>query len=388
MTAKRLDVLDGLRGIAILLVVWFHIWQISWLAAPLPWLQFIPETGMLGVDIFFFISGFVVSYPFIRSRLEATPYPTWGHFAFRRAIKIVPSYLLSIAVMYVIGYEHAEGSGGLARDLITHLLFVHNWFTATYGSINGVLWSLAVEVQFYCLFPLIAFAFLRRPFGTFACMMVIALAFREYDLHRPDDFYLGHLIDQLPAYFDVFACGMLAAWLFVYLRNKQMDTVSIRVVSTVLAIAGFAILVALMESLYNIRFTPNWSSVWKVVNRTWLALDCMLIAVGSLFAFGWWKKFLGNRVLVFFSIISYNLYIYHQVVARELWWHHLPTWSGTDPHLDANWRFWYTVVAFPAVIISAGLVTYLFERPILKREPPSWKRFVPREALTEEARTQ
>ena len=61
----RLGVLDGLRGIAVLLVLWYHVWEISWLATP-PWLAFLPATGFIGVHLFFFLSGFVISYPFIR----------------------------------------------------------------------------------------------------------------------------------------------------------------------------------------------------------------------------------------------------------------------------------------------------------------------------------
>ena len=85
----RLGVLDGLRGIAVLLVLWYHVWEISWLATP-PWLAFLPATGFIGVHLFFFLSGFVISYPFIRARLRETPPPTWGQFAWRRFIKIVP----------------------------------------------------------------------------------------------------------------------------------------------------------------------------------------------------------------------------------------------------------------------------------------------------------
>ena len=371
MAGNRLGVLDGMRGIAILLVVWFHIWQISWLAAPFPWLQFIPEGGFLGVDIFFFISGFVICFPYVRAKLEGKPRPGWGTFAYRRAIKIVPSYVLSIAIMYAIGYDRAEGSGGVQLDIVTHLLFIHNWFMATYGSINGVLWTLAVEVQFYCIFPLVSIAFLKRPYVTVACMIALALAFRTYDLHRPNDFYFGQLIEQLPAYLDCFGCGMLSAWLYAYFRRNEAAAQQYRALATFGAVLGLVILVALMENLFSIRYNPNGFGIWKVINRTWLALDCGLIAVGSLFAFGWWKKILGNPVLVFCSVISYNWYIYHQVIARELFWHRLPAWAGTDSHFDEHWKFWYSILAFAATLAFAAFATYAFERPILKL-PPQW----------------
>lgn len=358
-----------MRGLAILMVVWFHIWQISWLPAPFPWLQFIPETGFVGVAIFFFISGFVISYPFVRARLEGKPGLTWGQFAYRRAMKIVPSYLLSIAIVYVIGYAYMQGGASIPKDLLTHLLFIHNWFFTTYGSINGVLWTLAVEVQFYCLFPLIAFAFLRKPFLTAIVMMLIALAYR-IRVDQCCEFYYGQMIEQLPAYLDFFASGMICAWLYVYLRNKPVDTPQFRAISTICAVLGFVLLVVLMQSLFDIRHEPNGFGRWQVYHRTPLALDCALIALGSLFAFRAWKNILGNPVLIFCSVISYNWYIYHQVVARELWWHRLPPWAGggdlNTSQNDHTWAFWFSIASFIGGLLVAAAVTYLFERPLLR----------------------
>ena len=364
MAGNRLGVLDGLRGIAVLMVVWYHVWQISWLSAPLPMLQFIPESGFLGVDIFFFISGFVISYPFVQATLEAKRRPTWAHFAYRRAVKIVPSYFLSIALMYAIGYAATQGGGGPAFDITTHVLFIHNWFAQSYGSINGVLWTLAVEVQFYVLFPLLSLVFLRWPIITALVMCAAAMIYRIEVSHNA--YYVGQLIEQLPAYFDMFGCGMLAAWLYVYLRNRDfVKTTQAQAIATGLAIVGFVVLVALMMNFFNMRYTENAFTLWKIVNRTWLGIDCLAIALGSLFAFPLWKQLLGNPVLVFFSFVSYNWYIYHQVVARELWWHHIPPWRGTDPHFDPHWQLVYTLVAFPAGLLVAMIATYGFERPIM-----------------------
>src|SRR5579872_3675094 len=101
---QRLGVLDGLRGIAVLLVLWYHVWEISFLPAPAAWLQFLPETGFVGVHLFFFLSGFVITYPFVGAAAARRPAPSWGHFAWRRFLKIVPSYALCIVVAYAIGY--------------------------------------------------------------------------------------------------------------------------------------------------------------------------------------------------------------------------------------------------------------------------------------------
>src|ERR1017187_8440888 len=93
----RLDVLDGLRGLAILIVLWYHVWEWSWLGTDFNAFgkhlsfQFAVETGFTGVDLFFFISGLVLFYPYARHMFEGKKLQTVKEFAYRRFIKIVPS---------------------------------------------------------------------------------------------------------------------------------------------------------------------------------------------------------------------------------------------------------------------------------------------------------
>ncbi|MDP9023972.1 MAG: hypothetical protein M3N13_01175, partial [Candidatus Eremiobacteraeota bacterium] len=70
--------------------------------------------------------GFVITYPFVRAIVQGKPPPTWRHFAWRRFIKIVPSYVLSIVVAYAIGYAAIERTGAAPwQELLSHVLFVH-----------------------------------------------------------------------------------------------------------------------------------------------------------------------------------------------------------------------------------------------------------------------
>ena len=78
---------------------------------------------------------------------------------------------------------------------------------------------------------------------------------------------------------------------------------------------------------------------------------------------------LDNAPLRFVAAISYNLYLYHQMIARELLAHHVPTYVG-DPQYDPQWQIRYTIVAFASAIAIATAVTYCFERPLLRLDPP------------------
>lgn len=351
MAQGRLGVLDGLRGIAILWVLWYHIWQISWLPAPLHALQFIPETGFEGVDLFFWISGFVIAYPFIKALVNGEPQPAWGHFAYRRLMKIVPSYVLSIAVAIAIGYAHFTGGAQALRDVGAHLFFVHTFSYDTYGSINGVLWTLAVEVQFYALFPLLWLAFKHYPWLTAAIMTALSIAYRMHALQCCANDWMELLVFNLPGYLDVFAAGMISALLYARWRDRAARAQA--PLATIVSLAGFACLILLMRSLWSARSAPEWMTVWQIDHRTLVAGAFVLAAVGSLLALPAWQRVVANPALLFFAAISYNLYLYHQMLARELARLHLGLVA-------------FTIAAVAGSIALATIVTYGFERPLLR----------------------
>jgi peptidoglycan/LPS O-acetylase OafA/YrhL len=337
--------------------------------APAPWLEFIPETGFIGVHLFFFLSGFVITYPFLRAAAAGKAQPSWGHFAWRRFIKIVPSYLLSIAIAYGIGYAHTQSLGEpVWRDLVTHLLFIHTWWPDTYGGINGVLWTLAVEVEFYCIFPIVWWFFKRNAFATAAVMIALACIWRSWAASCCLTNGFAHLEDNLPGFLDLFACGMFTAWLFVKRSSWMTARPQLSKFAPVAALASVAILVALLQNLYDFRHADQWSAVWQIDKRSLLALTFGAIAITWLWSPQWWQLVLANPLLGFLALISYNLYLYHQLIARELLAWHMPPYSG-DPHYDLAWQSWYTAVAFIASIGFATMVTLGFERPIMQWRP-------------------
>jgi peptidoglycan/LPS O-acetylase OafA/YrhL len=370
MAQTRLGVLDGLRGIAVLLVLWYHVWEISWLPAPLHALQFVPETGFVGVDLFFYISGFVIVYPFVKALARAQPPPSWGHFAYRRAIKILPSYLLCIAVCIAIGYAHFASAGEAARDILTHLLFIHTWWPDTYGSINGVLWTLAVEVEFYAIFPLLWLFFRREPYVTAAVMIFAASLFRSYAQSCCLHTSAWMMIDNLPGYLDTFAFGMISAQIYVTARER-FTSLRAQCIATAAAIAGFVLLTILLQNLWAMRAADEWSTVWQIHNRTLAGAAFALMGLGSLLALPAWQRIIANPVLLFFAVISYNLYLYHQVFARELLAWRIPPFAGTNQHQDPHWALPYTILAFVVTIAQAAVVTYAFERPLLALKRPA-----------------
>jgi len=373
MGTHRLAPLDGLRGIAILLVVWYHVWQITWLPAPHPALEFLPETGFAGVDLFFFLSGFVIAYPFLKAAAAGTPQPGWRHFAYRRFIKIVPSYVLSIAILIATGYAHFASSSDALASVAAHLFFVHTWWGPTFGSINGVLWSLAVEVQFYVLFPLVWWCFRRSAFATAAAMVAIAIAWRFFAARCCLHTTMPQMVENLPGYLDLFAAGMLSSLTYVRFHGRA-GVERFAIPATLAAIGGFALFWLLAQNLYDHRLDDMWPYAWQLGYRSAWAAAFYVIATGTLFGANWWQRAVGNPVLLACGAVSYNWYLYHQAIARGLLAAHIPPFSTPHPVDDPHWQVLFTALAFFVSFCAAGAVTYAFERPLLHRNPQRQRR--------------
>ncbi|MFN2449554.1 MAG: acyltransferase family protein [Candidatus Baltobacteraceae bacterium] len=311
-------------------------------------------------------------YPFIKALLNGDAAPSWGQFAYRRGIKIVPSYILSIVLLIAIGYAQFSSPRDMAVSVIAHLLFVHTWFSATYGSINGVLWTLAVEVEFYAVFPLIWFVFKRLPYVMALALIAFSIGFRSYALACCLHTFAPLMIDNLPGYLDTFACGMLAAYLYVRYREQLRGTAA-KAAATAVALGGFVWLASLLHGLWLMRAAPDWSTVWQIGNRTLVAAAFVMMALGSLLAFSWWQRTVANPVLLFLAVISYNLYLYHQALARLLLKWHIPPFTGASEHADAKWPVPYTFVAFAATIAWAAFIAFACERPLLRIKLEQWR---------------
>ena len=134
---RYVPVADGLRALSVLVVAWFHIWQQSWLNPALQVGSFTLDmnppvrAGYIFVDLMLLLSGFLLYLPYANGK-EQPP----RVFYLRRALRILPSYLLCLAVMLIYAVTRPDFSDGqgLAKDLAAHLTFTHNLFGFSYNS--------------------------------------------------------------------------------------------------------------------------------------------------------------------------------------------------------------------------------------------------------------
>ena len=166
----HLPFLDGIRGIAILWVFFFHCLGATFGFDKLPWhglfrdfdvpnsfLLLLPFSyGYAGVAIFFVVSGFCIHLSHQRSKDKS-----WALFANKRFFRIYPPYLLAIGIFFFVTPWGAFSIDGMEfgverlTQLSTHIFAIHNYWKPTFFGINPSFWSIAVELQLYAIYPLL-----------------------------------------------------------------------------------------------------------------------------------------------------------------------------------------------------------------------------------------
>jgi len=359
--------MNGLRGIAVLMVLLYHAFVsgILPLSLDLPGLSLdfplpVLDGGLTGVEIFFFISGFVLFYPYAQHIFEGRPLQTLTHYAERRMAKIVPSYVLVLIVMTIVCPRNIEQPDSLAVHFVKHLFFLHGFWEASLTSIIGPLWTLAVEVEFYLLFPFIARCFMRAPLCTMGTMIAISVGYRVFlSIAKLD--YTFFWTNQLPDFFDIFGFGCLAAYSLVRSRNLHASGCGTLTKWTATSCFGVLIFYGLLGSLIRV---PGGAPTWHWLNdsRDIIGLTLYLTCVGITRGSALIRDILGNPILLWFSDISYNLYLWHMNVFY-LYLNHISHWIAPLPYgISLNAVFG---LALPVGI--AWCVTHWVEKPILRK---------------------
>ena len=385
---RHVDVLDGLRAVAVLIVCWYHIWQQSWLTPILSGpvarlfgknvisLDVLPRTGYIIVDFMLLLSAFLLFLPYARTMVEGGPVPDARPFYKKRFARIVPSYAFAVLLIF-FGYAVPAGSFSSFSDgafeLFTNLTFTQMFFKRPYlfSRINGVLGTVCVEMQFYLVFPLIAKAFKKQPVLTYLGMVGVSELYIR-GIALPDESLVRMLVNEFPAFLGVFANGMLFALLFVRMASRLTRTRALSIAGTALVfLSGYAV----VQFLHGAAGARN-VQVYQLECRYLFSLTLSVLLVSSTVAARWFRWLLSNRLMRFLSGISYNLYIWHQWLAVRLKGWRVPYWTGdTPPNLlgDLSWQKMYTLICFLAAFGAAILATYLIERPaakaILKMNP-------------------
>lgn len=291
----RADI-DGLRAFAVLLVVFFHAFP-SKLSA-----------GFIGVDIFFVISGYLIS-TIILSKLEN------NHFSFlefygRRIKRIYPALLLVLFSCLMFGYfsllgdeyrqlgKHTLGGNGFVSNLIL-------WSERGYFDNAGLskpllhLWSLGVEEQFYIVWPFILYLAWRSRVGVIFSVSVIMLISFYLNVKGINNDVTATFYSPITRFWEL-AIGGILAYYTMYMRISSQRLSVYK--SNMLSIMGFTLIFLAIFFTKESSF-PGWWALLPVLGSV------LIIGAGESAFLN--RVVLSNRVVVWFGLISYPIYLWH-----------------------------------------------------------------------------
>ena len=342
-SAPRTGALDGLRGLAALSVVAYHVWlyrpdRVTGTRTALGDRLFFELH--LGLICFFVLSGFLLYRGLLRR-------PNLKRYAVRRIRRIVPAYYVSIAGCLVL--FAALGLGDLlppANSLPLFLAFGQNYSGETLMAINPVTWTLCVEAAFYLALPLVLLV--RSGRGRVALLVSLIGATLLWNVLTYGGAWTDVSEKTLPAYAGHFALGMLAA-LWVASRRERLTAVS----TGALALAGLTVVVAAGWWYETPGLLPDLRAVvLKLPAAVGFALVVGAVAAGR----GLAVNVLSARPLAWAGVVSYGVYLWHLpliIAGNELAL--LP--EGIAPRL---------AVVAPAALAAGWASWTLVERPALR----------------------
>ena len=360
---SQIPVLDGVRAVACLAVISYHvnslarnygIWQplhgITTLVGALAYF------GESGVTLFFLLSSFLLFLPYSKSLLFDTPWPSIRRFYLRRIFRIIPGYF--VALFLIALFFHPE--------FLHHSHWHDIWLFLTFRmdfnlsqQLDGPFWTLAVEFQFYLLLPIIAWFFSLivcrgtvqwRMFKLTLCLCILiawGLLTRYWGLYIADtpklDFLIPHAVstalkpyvygDTTGKYFEVFAVGMLICMVYIYTQNAALGeswTTRIRRLSPLILAIGLAMLLFLsFWHFYYLSIDPyNYTKYYpvftfldsyiRIIAFYWQEWQAMGYAISYglcmwalLYASPWLRQPLEWPIVRRIGLISFSLYMWH-----------------------------------------------------------------------------
>jgi peptidoglycan/LPS O-acetylase OafA/YrhL len=340
--------LDGLRGVAILAVLAYHF--------------DILQGGFLGVDVFFVLSGFLITTLLADEwrRFDSISLP---RFYARRALRLLPAFwgLLIVCAVWARFAPPAEAALRF-KEIVLAGCYVINWpsLHCSPTPVLGHTWSLSVEEQFYLLWPLMLFGLLRSGLSrrwviAIVGMGIVASAVLRaylYSLHRYGDplwqenvyrLYLG-LDTRADALLVGCFVGLLTAWDLLPRSHKFVSRFG---AATVMSVVVLGVMMVRSRHAHHTLYCGGFTLVALLVAVILVRLIVAPSRVG--------RVVLESRPLVGVGRISYALYLFQMPIIAWL----IPGyrgWKNAGPSL----------VALGVILAAATASYFLIERPCLK----------------------
>jgi peptidoglycan/LPS O-acetylase OafA/YrhL len=304
---KYQPALDGLRGISILLVLSVHLRLIRPEIAP-----FLPPGGFLGVDIFFVVSGFLIT-SLLLTELQSTGDIDLRSFYYRRALRLFPALIAVILFTCVLAYLIGSflGLGLTPLRFASTAGYFTNWVRAYEGAQSWFLfhfWSLSVEEQFYILWPGILLLLTRAKASQKVIMMLVVVAIVISAALKVLLFLSGSTSNRIYYGSDTradsvlvgCAASMALTWGYIPASSKGRAMLASTVPGAVIILVVFVV-------LSNDGFAPLYLGGLTLI----AILVALIILHLVLSPSGNTARILKHRWLLWIGKRSYGLYLWH-----------------------------------------------------------------------------
>lgn len=355
----RIIQLDGVRGIAVLMVVAYHFVALQYDKMDKTTLNIVERTlikltsiGWCGVDLFFVLSGFLIGTILLKNIRSKSFFKT---FYIRRFCRIIPIYYVLLIAFMILKMTplYDPNTSLFEKDIPIwyYFLFLQNFamgFYHTFGPVGiGATWSLAVEEQFYLIIPLLIHYFKPK---YYIYIILAGLLLAPVCRMLTDNYYVGY------TWLTCRINSPMIGFLIAVLMEKDSFKTWVRKNFTALKIATVIFLA--LSALIHVYLTAG------AFNHSLIGIAFGLVVIVALFTeTGWLYRLLSSKILLFFGGISYFLYLFHQLINDVL---HLAILHQTWPKLDSQAAIWLTVFGFGFTVLLGKLSYKYFEGPLIK----------------------
>ena len=350
---QRIDSLDGFRAIAITAVLGFHapvMWpEIPWTIDPMR------KGGFIGVDMFFVLSGFLITSLLIKEHSE-TGTVNFKKFFLRRSARLIPPLLLCIVVSLGLTIHFEEDLRIFLSTATLSIFYVFNWgvvFGLKRSLQIGHLWSLSLEEQFYSAIAIVVFLYRRltkifslQKFVVITSLLIISWSIiaKIYILRTGDlsaNWVSLYFRTDLRA--DTFFIGSLAA---VYRQNHSSKPA--KLVGATFLPSVFVLVTYMISANTDDSF--NYRGGLTIV-----AIASAFVILAASYPGTIAERFLSLRPLKSIGLLSYSIYLIH-----------MPVFDALSPN-NASMKFVLRLpIALIAILFYSVLSYFLLERPLTK----------------------
>jgi peptidoglycan/LPS O-acetylase OafA/YrhL len=354
----------GIRGVAALLVVAYHQEFGPFYKFPFELSSIFFRRCYLMVDLFFVLSGFIISYVYLGGRQRPLSWSETNSFLFARFARIYPLHvvtmtyalvfaLASTMLLTAFGHDHGSVSASDLRDWVLQLALIQAWIPQYYAW-NIPSWSISAEMFAYLLFPIVAasHAYHRRLLE--AVLLAFSIAYYAYVATH------GGSLDITAGSAPLRCLAGFGLGMIVYVNRATVTRLSNRVLSFLQVIA----------------------MVWAVLALAYKVADPLILPAFALVVLTTWpdrglvSRVLSRQPFEWLGEISYSVYLVHVPVGTTLWlaWAHFEPKLGLTPPITRG--IWLTI-SFAAVLITSSLTYRYIEVPARRwlmrsrREPPA-----------------